>query len=334
MRKIIFGICSFVIFFVNVKAEVVYYVDKDNKTGAYLSNYSLGRNNYSYFDFDDKLYLGYNDWQDKCDVDENLYDVTYKTFYGYQDVISVKYIILSNIDDNLSIKNIEIFNDNDLIEYEIEYDQNIKIILDKVVNPASIKINIEFEGINVYDYKILFYDEKFLNKVLEIDTDTTVDKLNFFNSEFLVYGDLYFKDSYVNIAGSKYLGTFDRCRFREYLVYYYNYLEFNDEGDLEDNDIFDYEHSLVSYEIKDDINNELDKDNFVNNSSNAFNNELKDNDNRDSDVNFREFNPNNKFINTLKVSNDKSVVKYIIIVVIGLTILYIMFSNYKKNKSK
>ena len=92
----------------------------------------------------------------------------------------------------------------------------------------------------------------------------------------------------------------------------------------------DYQEKCISnlnkyYIIIDNINLDTVKSN-----SNENNNTISKNINLDFEKKYS----NNKLINTLKISNDKSIAKYLIIVVITLTIIYIILSNNKEKTKK
>ena len=340
---------------------------KEDKVGEYLENNSELESNYEYKDNKDIKYLDYSDWFEECDVDSNIYDIEYKTLNVYQKIVPIRFLVLKDFSEDTSIKNIKILNKEKIVDFEIlscancsnnleEIGKNsiIKLYFNEEVEVNDISIEIEFID-NDIDYQIILSNDSELKNIslqnivssdqikLDID-DSWLQNSNYSNAFYEI--DEIDTDIFTKSLGSK-----DMCRYRKYLVFNYNI----NKVYYDDN----YYTNVLGY-IKDESDYKVYYKNKINANSKVINNlsikteekivdskskELEDDKNiehieenvevikKDNNYIKKENDKkittkaDTKLVKTLSISDNKSIIKYVILIVIGLTIIYIIYSN-------
>ena len=332
MKKYIVALLSFTLFFLNVKAEDNYYMNKENKIGEYLTK--LSSSNYEYKDYNDILYLEYSDWYNYCNVNKDEYEIDYRYKYMYQDISKIKYINIENLNKDNIINKIEVYNIDKLIDYEL-LDNNI-LILNEDINPKDLIIKIDFNNKDNILYNIKLYKDE-NNLVIEKDNindnkDIIIDdSFTIYN----IYDEIYYLDyKKEDDIFTKYIDKVEECRYRKYLIYNYNI-----NNNKENNYIDNKEEAKFEIKYNEEESNEENyfdiEENNNENENQISNEEIKNEEiiKKDNKL-IKDVKPDNKLIKTLKVSDDTSIVKYLILVVIMLTIIYIILYNKEIIKRK
>ena len=209
MKKLFIGFLSFTLLLTNVNADV----QKDDKTGVYLSLISEEQNNYQYRDYNDIKYLEYTSWQNECKVDPKEYEIEYRTIYSYQYIGNINNIILSNYNSDLNISKLNIYNDLELINYNINIlDDIFSINLDKEIPISNLIIEIEFDNEQELNYILTLSNNN--ENIYEKELNTSIFKLTF--------NDIYYTNIKDNKNNINYIDVTNECRYRKYLIYNYN----------------------------------------------------------------------------------------------------------------
>lgn len=327
MKKIILAVISFTMFFIKVNAI-------DNEKEQALTNTT---SNYSNTTSEDKIYLEYSNWQDYCLVNPNEYEIEYKNFYHYKNAKSFKYIILTN-SNNINFKKITIYSNNEIINYkeiteEENLDESLLIELEHETEYDNFKIELEYDNQEITDYIIYFtndYKKNNLNIFINLDTN-----INEITEDMLDNNNYYLEEQY-DSPDKEYIELLSRCRYRKninnnYILPPEQETKQNNNNESKINEI-KYNENINSFNTS---KYQINSNSIIEYSTNDTKN---NNDNkkeyRNKTTEIENIKPNNKFINTLKVSNNKTMLKYIIIIVIGLTLIYIIISNKKANAKK
>lgn len=380
MRRLIIILMSLTMFLTTVKAdeygiwteldenmekdaitEKRYRFYKEEKVGKYLENFDELESNFQYKDLNNIKYLEYSNWQKECDVDANIYNIETKTLNAYQRVIDTRFIILNNFSKDSSINKINIYTNNQLINYKILSCVNctnnlekigknniVKLVLDDFIKIDNIKLEIEFDDLNT-DYQITFSNDANSNKI------SLRKEVNSKNIEFIMdntwlnnhtYSDVFYEiESLEENDFIKYLGQVEMCRYQKYLIYNYNLEKVYYDNNYY-NDVFGYVKDNNDYKIyyKNKINTSPVTMSFEKNIEEVDENIIeKDAEDSNNTININEKEKNTKkninnkidnrtdteLVKTLSISNNKSIIKYIILIVIGLTLIYIIYSNRK-----
>lgn len=353
--------------------EYRYRFYKEIKDGEYLSNNDEKVKEYSYKDNNDLEYSSYSEWLDECLVDEDIYQVEYSLVNIYQKVLPTHFIMIDQIDSDVKLLDLKVYQNNEEVSYTflpcanciINKDQSlvgkiIKIQLDKIIENDNLKVDILFsEEVN---YKLkTSYDANFNNVSLEKIVNGKDNKLIFDKTwlDKATYGSEYYTIDNEDSDFVKNLGTTNKCHYRAIKPFYYNVVRVyyddnyytNVDGYIKDNS--DYK---VYYRNK--INNNVDLLNSnlpsnkspvisslkanseaTNDAKNKMDNKnvkIDNNINNDSLKKSSDINKNdNELVNTLNISKNETIIKYIILIVIGLTIIYIIYVNsYNRKKCR
>lgn len=378
MRKIVIFLWAIMMLPVGVKAEDVvnwqekdenmqddaivenrYRFYKEEKEGEYLQNFDELESKYQYKDSNDIKYLEYGSWQSTCDVDSNIFMVEDKQLDSYQKVLPTRFMILSDFSKDSKIKNIYIYNDDELVDYQflscpncvdnlLDIDKNkiLKIYYDKFIEVDSLKVEIEFEDSDI-EYLLTFSNDANMNKI-SLQKEVSSNDIEFiFDKSWLdnsTYGEIFYEVVPIEVNDFiKYLGKISMCRYRKYLVYNYNlnkvYYDNNYYTDV-DGYIKDENDYKIYYK-----NKEKEEDSEVIFTKNSIEDEIeeqnkievvKEENTKEANIkkevkksNKIEDKVDNKLMPTLSISNNKSIVKYVILIVIGLTLIYIIYCNRK-----
>ena len=340
---------------------------KEEKVGEYLQNLDELEKNYQYKDKFDIKYLDYSNWYEECNVDTNIYNIEYKTTNAYQSVIPIRFLVLNNFSKDTSITKINIYNNDKLTDYEVlscatcsnnleKIGKNniVKLYFNEEIEVKNLKIEIEFIDKDI-NYQITFSNDAQLNKislqkeVSSNDTNFIFDKTWLNNS---TYSNIFYTLEPINIdLFTKSLGTKEMCRYQKYLFFNYNlnkvYYDDNYYTDVDGyikdkNDYKTYYKNKINetttsvVTTSNEVSNELSNEDETKEEIKEDNKEIKEEISKDkkntSTKNVSEKledKTDTKLVKTLSISNNKSIVKYIILIVIGLTLIYIIYSNRK-----
>lgn len=342
----------------DIAIEFRYKFYKEEKKGDYFPINGNISNKYLYHDENDYIYSKFSDWLMECpSVNTNITEE--KLFYPYQKIKDTNYIHIQNFTDDIGFEQIEIYSNDKKINYEFmkcdncydNYDYverygRIFLKLDKSYDTSTLKFIIKAkEGYNNIDYSLYVtedIDKYFytLNARLSSNNTTFIPDVNWVQDSS--YTDIIYSDEEIesNIF-NKILPTVNMCRYKEKLIFYYNYERkyydnnyyVNVDGYIKD--INDYK-VYYRYLSQDNGSNKM-----LNNSSLQTNKTLTTNQNVDREISTKneEKKDNNRLkedikkdkplVNTMKIKKDVSIFKYFILIVIILTIIYIFYRNKK-----
>ena len=325
----------------NAQIEYRYRFYKNNKVGEYLFYDDLKVNDYKYKDDNTLEYLSYSNWLEECDVDENKYQVEIKEVNAYQKVLPTRFIMLSAIDEDINILDIKVYDKDNLVNYKIincancvtSINQNLsdkilKLQLDSAVDSENlaISINLEDDG----SYRLITSNDANFNNI-SLFKEVSGSNMYTFDKSWLslaTYSDIYYLDSDITTM----------CRYRKFKNYYYNLekVYYDDNyyvdvlGYIKDSNDYKiyYRNPIVSAKLSTDVIKSNNKVSFVDNKNvdNKKEDSVKINTKLDNKK------PTSELVNTLEVSDNKNVIKYIILIVIGLIIIYLIYINSSKRK--
>lgn len=335
----------------NVETKYKFYIEKKN--GEYLNN--LEESNYQYKDKNDIKYYPYSKWQDKCEVDTNIYNIETKTFYEYQNISKIRFITLEEFKQNININNLNIYSNNKLIDYtlikcpncnptlnNISSNNILKLKLSEPVDPSTLTINIKVDKIEQdLAYQITASKDATLNEIILqkeinnkeiIKVDETWIKNYIFDTPYIV------ETKQDETPFVKYIQEVPKCHYRLFELFNYNiekvYYDDNYHTNVEGY-IKDENQSKKFYKSK--VTNNIPtftKTKPINKKNQKLDTTPNIKDNKITKKTKVEEKKETPLVNTLKVSNNKSIVKYLILVVIGLTVVYIGYLNKKNNHKK
>ena len=335
----------------NAQIEYRYRFYKNNKVGEYLFYDDLKVNDYEYKDDNTLEYLSYSNWLEECDVDENKYQVEIKEVNAYQKVLPTRFIMLSAIDEDINILDIKVYDKDNLVNYKIincancvtSINQNLsdkilKLQLDSAVDSENlaISINLEDDG----SYRLITSNDANFNNI-SLFKEVSGSNMYTFDKSWLslaTYSDIYYLDSDITNDFIKKIDTTTMCRYRKFKNYYYNLekVYYDDNyyvdvlGYIKDSNDYKiyYRNPIVSAKLSTDVIKSNNKVSFVDNKNvdNKKEDSVKINTKLDNKK------PTSELVNTLEVSDNKNVIKYIILIVIGLIIIYLIYINSSKRK--
>ncbi len=185
--------------------------------GEYLEGYIEDESNSKYSE--------YSEWQDNCEVDDNI-EIEYKKKYTYKEIKKVGSIKIHNFSGERDQTGIIVYNGNKKINYKdvsLSW-KDIYIQLDDYYNPSDLLIYPFFK--NNVDFTItMFSDFNFQDLILE----RRVTRSYFINividSNFYVLPNAYIEKTYDieledNFFRSK-IREDTKCRYRNILTYRY-----------------------------------------------------------------------------------------------------------------
>lgn len=348
-----------------VQTETRYRFYKEEIEGEYLISDTL--NKYKYNDINDYIYSEFSNWQEDCNI-ENA-NIENKILYPYKKlIVDTTYVQIGDITKDISFDNIKIYFEGKEIPYEIvecedcsknynyiAKDQKLILKLDKTYPSMSlsfyIEANSEYPNL-IYRIKT-FYDEKLEKIALARVANSNLkeyipdDKWLYLAMESdIMYSEIpIMEDDNTVIYPSK-----NMCRYQEKMTYYYDinrvYYDDNYYTNIDGyiKDINDYK-VYYRYLIKDN-NEEIIEDNIYNNY--VDNNQIEEVISNDEDIDVIEENKSTKeniskktnnikkeevpIVNTMSINKKVPLVKYIILVVIILTLIFIFYQNKKYRK--
>lgn len=388
MKKILFLLLLFFVFIPSIYAkeygkwtlkdenmhkdaliEYRYRFYKEEKNGKYLTYDDIKVNDYKYVDKDNLKYSSYSNWQDSCLVDTKRYQVENKSLYVYQKVLPIRFIMIDKIDDLHNILDIKIYNKDKLVNYKFlecancvnSFKDNlenkiIKLQLDELIDSDNLSIFVSFE-VNT-NYRLTASNDASFNKIALQKEVSGKDITYLFDKDWLentTYGDNFYSENEINSDFVKQIGMEDKCRYKEFKMFYYNLDKVyyddnyytNVDGYIKDLDDYKIYYSnpintnttnslLVSNTSSREVKKDNKKTSLVNNKKEEKKEDIsKTKADKDSDKKQdKSVEKDSKLVNTLHISDSKNIIKYIILIVIGLTIIYIIYINRSEVKNK
>lgn len=244
--------------------EIRYKWYREVKEGDY---YPLKEEKIGYLiDYSDIKYGNYSSWsKDNCQLLNKYYLKDYRTIKAYRTVSKARFVKLENFNFN---DNIKIYQNNQLIDYEVMYNENnlVKLDLKRSYRCETLTFFIE----NANNYKIGLYtnssltdfiiSKEIVDEVLLIPDETWISPYTIF---IMVYTDEIYNNSGLTIKSNEY----NECRYREKYVYKYliNKEYYDDEYHLNvDGYIKDIDNYQVLYKGEPITNNvEIIKEKIV-----------------------------------------------------------------------
>lgn len=266
----------------NLELELKYKWYKEFIEGEYLP-IDIENNNFKYIDNTNIKYGEYSTWNDDCNNNDNSLNKEMKLIYRYREIVSAKYIVIQSFSTTFKINNLNIYNNNQKIDYkmlkcdncDIEnntiFSNSILIIdLNSYYKPWNLSFNIDLESTNnssINQYKLYLYkdiDNKVNsgagNKTI-YDSNTTKNfKYDSSWTNKITYTDTLFSEepisnNYYNLlSGSKVM-----CRYRKIYNYRYNIIKKYYDNNYHNNILGykkDYEDFLIYYKLN-NINNSI-----------------------------------------------------------------------------
>jgi len=297
--------------------EIRYRYYKEERIGTYYTVGVDSSNLYKYEDSNDIHYASFNNWQNTCDVDSNVYDIERAYVYPYKTIQNVRFIRLTNFSSDTKIENLKIYIDNEEIDYEIRLCSNCT--LDNLTNDSiviidtlnyyevqTISIDISLKALNTINYQITFSMQasaRTYSAIFNANSNITTYKASSNNvsgatytSSYLYSTEVINEDFYNIVYSGQYM-----CRYRDIMTYRYNinkvyyddnyYSESPSEGLVKDNEDYKtyYRYLVIEDNTDKEYNEQIDNthnysdlgDNEINNYSNYKDNDVDNNSNHE-----------------------------------------------------
>ena len=385
MKKVILFLSTLVLFLNSVKAEEYsnwvesldentkydeiqeekrYRFYKEEIIGEYLVSDTL--NNYNYNDQNNYIYSDFSKWQDTCEVKDG--NVETKDFYPYKNlIVDSNYIIIDEINGEISFNDIKIFSNEEEINFEIEECDNCVSDFSKISKEEKLILKLEK---NIPSKTITFYldaSDKYPNVTYKLKTTydkegTKIAIVKIANSNLKDFipndrwfylameSDIMYSETPVLEDNNTVIFPIkNMCRYQEKMTYFYNinrtYYDnnyyTNVDGYIKDiNDYKVYYRYLINKDnavVIEESNNNITNSTYSNESEptkESINIETIDNNNlqettiADKEIN----NKQTPLVNTMSINKKVPIIKYIILLVIILTLIFIFYQNKKYNK--
>ena len=346
-----------------IEEERRYKFYNEIEVGEYLLVHDNSKN-YQYVDEDNFIYSEFSDYQENaCNEVDNI--VEHKDFYPYQKkIMDSKYVIIDELQKNIKFNEIKVFYKEKEISFSFEKCTNCISNLDEIVEVNN-KIILQLD--DYYDaHYLTFYieaDSTYQNILYTLLTSNDIDgkfiairKIANSNLYDYIPNDRWFSMAemspilYSDIPVVEDENTIiypkvNMCRYKEKMIYKYNIereyyddnYHTNVDGYIKDLDDFKIYYRYILKK----------ENNLVNNTNNITNSENLDEEIiekkeetnlEDISVSFENHEKTTKketpVVNTLSIDGSKLYIKYVILLVIILTIVYIFYKNKRCKKSR
>ena len=353
---------DFSIKYKNIETETRYRFYKEEIEGEYLIKDTLDK--YNYENKNKYIYSDFSLWQESCEVDNA--NIENKVVYPYKKlIVDTNYIHIYEFANNISFKDIKVFSNGKEIPYTYEVcdncvsdytkitkDEQIILKLDGSYPTKSLSFYIEAnDGYPNIIYKIMTtYDidgsKIGIAKVINSNLKDFVPDSRWYSlatESDIMYSDILVEeDDNTVIYPSK-----NMCRYQQKMTYHYNinkvyyddnyytnidgyikdindykiyyrYLIETDKNTNNDNNINKIDNNEIKqYQKNEEEPNKIEEDKNINKNSNVKNNT---NNNTNKEV---------PIVNTMSINKQIPIIKYIILVVIVLTLIFIFYKNKK-----
>lgn len=353
----------------DVQTETRYRFYKEEIEGEYLISDTL--NKYKYNDINDYIYSEFSDWQEVCEGEyaniENKILYPYKKL-----VVDTNYIQIRGLTKDISFDDIKIYANEEEVSYEIvECDDctksynyitsNEKLILKLDNTYPSMSLSFYIKANSNYPniiYRIeTYYDENFEKIGIAYVANSNLNTfkpderwLYLAMESDIMYSEVpVVEDTNTVIYPSK-----NMCRYQEKMTYYYNinkvYYDDNYYTNI-DGYIKDTNDYKVYYRYLINDNKEKIEDNYINNNDSINEDKIITENTNDNILSEEEQNidimetiisentnksENEKkevpIVNTMSINKQIPIIKYIILIVIILTLIFIFYQNKKYRK--
>ena len=353
----------------DIQTETRYRFYKEEIEGEYLISDTL--NKYKYNNIDNYIYSEFSNWQDVCDgekaIIENKILYPYKKL-----IVDTNYIHLYGFAKDISINDIKVFSNEIEVPYTLDNCSNcvsdysnisssqkliLKLNKSYPSNSLSFYIDVNNEYPNIIYKLMTTYDIEAQKTALAIVINSNLKKFIPDNRWYTLAMESEVMYSEVPVIEDDNTVTYpskNMCRYQDKMTYYYNINKVyydnnyytNIDGYIKDtNDYKVYYRYLIkdnenkiedSYLNSNNIDNTTVKDNLVIESNDEENIDIKETiTSNNPSTNPSKTETKKKevpIVNTMSINKQIPIIKYIILIVIILTLVFIFYQNKKYRK--